>query len=442
MLQKVTKIWMAVLILISCVLLVWNEFGMNRELRIDAHSKLRLWSYDDRESGGKSVASVAKEGDEYILRCEFSRSYRWPFCGFNLGPGPEPITEGYDLSGYQTLELDLVASPKANAVRIFLRNYNPDYADSRDFRTLKVNELHFDPNKEVMPFVTELDKFQVAIWWVNEFSIPPALVERELTNVVNFGFGFSQNADEKLHELRFRSITFRGKWISRSSLQSIIIGTWIFSALVYLFVSFISTQRAIDAVKAEKEELEEINSALELERRELETLATRDSLTGVYNRFGLRGHLHSQSALVKQRKSDLSVIFIDLDNYKDINDDHGHAVGDEVLKSFAGLVEANTRAQDVFCRWGGDEFLLMCDNTALSEAVAIAEKLRTVISEYPWPPGVKVTCSFGVAEMDPDESIGSFIRRADVSLYKAKEAGRNKVVADLEEKRDSSIKLG
>lgn len=414
---------------------------MNRVLRIDAYSGLRLWSYDDRESGGKSVASVSKEGSELVTVCAFNRTYRWPFCGFNLGPGPGELEDGFDLSGYETLELDLTSSAQSNAVRVYLRNYNPDYADKKDFRTLKVNELHFDPNREVLPFVTPLEKFQVAIWWVNEFSIPPSLVDRELNNVVSIGFGISQSADEEIHELRFRSLTFRGKWISRNQLQSLIIGTWIFSGLVYLFASFMFTQRAMGVVKAEKEELEEINSALELERRELETLATRDSLTGVYNRFGLRHHLHSQSTLVKQRQSELSVIFIDLDNYKEVNQETGQHIGDRLLKEFADLVETNTRAQDVFCRWGGDEFLMMCDATPLKKAIAIAEKIRDLINSHEWPESVKLTCSFGVAEMDPEESIGNFIRRADVSLYKAKETGRNKVVADLQEKRDSSLKL-
>ncbi len=430
---------MAVLITISCVLLVWNEFGMNRELRIDASTSLRMWSYDDREFGGESVATVLKVGDELVTTCAFSHVYRWPYCGFNLGPGE--LTEGYDLSGYDTLELDLTSSVQSNAVRVYLRNYNSDYADKKDFRTLKVNELHFDPNREVIPFTTSLDKFQVAIWWVNEFSIPPSLVDRELDNIVSFGFGFSLNAGEDMHELRFRSLTLKGKWIGRHTLQSLIIGTWIVSALIYLFASFMSTQRAIDTAKAEKEELEDINSALELERRELESLATRDSLTGVYNRFGLRHHLHSQSALVKQCQSELSVIFIDIDNYKEVNDGTNHHTGDQVLKEFADLVESNIRAQDIFCRWGGDEFLMMCDGTPLKEAVAIAEKLRGLINNHTWPKSLYLTCSFGVAEMNPEESIGNFIRRADVNLYKAKETGRNRVVADLQEKRDASLKL-
>jgi diguanylate cyclase (GGDEF)-like protein len=123
----------------------------------------------------------------------------------------------------------------------------------------------------------------------------------------------------------------------------------------------------------------------------------------------------------------MSIIFTDIDHFKRINDTHGHAVGDAVLKHFAQMVASMVRSTDRVVRWGGEEFLIVCMNTTGQQAATLAEKLREHMGMQAWPAGLSVTASFGVAEHLPAEDIGEVIERADAGLYAAKRAGRNRV---------------
>jgi diguanylate cyclase (GGDEF)-like protein len=256
-----------------------------------------------------------------------------------------------------------------------------------------------------------------------------------LTHVAVMEIATSDNMLEGDYQFIVRSIEMRGKWISHTLLLSLILGLWALSGLIYLMTSFWQARAAVQAMRLQKNELQEVNAALELERKELKLLATHDPLTGVNNRVGLRNYLYEQVSLVKQHKSLLSVIFMDIDNFKQINDQYGHDDGDKVLKSFADFIVERTRAQDFFCRWGGEEFLLLCPDAGLGSAALIAEKLRELIERQSWPHGQPLTCSFGVAQMQFYEEVSRFLKRADEALYRAKQAGRNRVMtgSDLNE---------
>jgi len=149
-----------------------------------------------------------------------------------------------------------------------------------------------------------------------------------------------------------------------------------------------------------------------------------DPLTKVYNRRGVLEQLRRNAT----GSDDLSVIIIDIDHFKTINDTYGHDVGDTVLKELAELIQQLTRAQDLFARWGGEEFILLCKTVDLDEARRIAEKLRASIGSFPFSTVQHLTCSFGVCA--PDHSEQTFDQRfkaADEALYRAKELGRNRV---------------
>jgi diguanylate cyclase (GGDEF)-like protein len=117
----------------------------------------------------------------------------------------------------------------------------------------------------------------------------------------------------------------------------------------------------------------------------------------------------------------------DIDRFKNVNDVHGHLIGDEVLKELAGLVEKNTRATDVFARWGGEEFVKVLPNTKLKEARALAQSLRELIEKHVFVNDLKLTCSFGVAEFLQGDTQESVMKKADEALYRAKNNGRNRV---------------
>lgn len=166
---------------------------------------------------------------------------------------------------------------------------------------------------------------------------------------------------------------------------------------------------------------------MEREKRELEHQATRDGLTGVYNRSKFSGLLLSEIGRVRRYPDPLSLIMFDVDHFKRINDLFGHAEGDSVLMGITDLVSLNVREQDIFARWGGEEFITLALESDVDGASNLAEKLRRKIETTKFGPIGTVTCSFGVTRFERGDSIESFVKRADSALYLAKKKGRNRV---------------
>ncbi|WP_067981828.1 ABC transporter substrate-binding protein [Neptuniibacter pectenicola] len=157
----------------------------------------------------------------------------------------------------------------------------------------------------------------------------------------------------------------------------------------------------------------------------LKTIAEKDALTGIYSRHKLRSELESFTELAARHNWSLSVIFFDIDNFKQINDSLGHDVGDKVLVRLSKLIAGMSRKTDRFGRWGGEEFLFLMLETDLDKGHRIAEKFRVEICKYKFGLPVDVTCSFGVAQYKRDESIEHWISRADQAMYQAKHEGKN-----------------
>lgn len=159
-------------------------------------------------------------------------------------------------------------------------------------------------------------------------------------------------------------------------------------------------------------------------------LSRQDALTGLRNRAGLMQEIEIRYQVPSLRK-DLCFIFMDVDHFKRINDNRGHQVGDQVLKEVAEILLESIRQADIPARWGGEEFLLMCVNVKPDDAHDLAEKIRANLASHTFCSGLqalKVTASFGVAVVGPDESFQQTFKRVDDALYRAKGAGRNCVM--------------
>ncbi|GHF25734.1 PleD family two-component system response regulator [Kordiimonas sediminis] len=162
-------------------------------------------------------------------------------------------------------------------------------------------------------------------------------------------------------------------------------------------------------------------------------LATTDAVTGLYNRHYLTSHMDTQIASSRQKEKPLAVMMMDIDFFKKVNDQHGHAVGDRVLKEFADRIAKNIRGVDLAARYGGEEFVVMMPDTAMDWASMIAERLRQEVCDNPFDVNasegpLSVTVSIGVAVSHGQYTSAQLIERADKALYEAKETGRNKVV--------------
>ncbi len=165
-------------------------------------------------------------------------------------------------------------------------------------------------------------------------------------------------------------------------------------------------------------------------------LAITDPLTGLYNRRYMEGHVSTLVLQAANRGKEISLIILDIDYFKAVNDTYGHDVGDAVLKELSKRILQNIRGIDLACRFGGEEFVLVMPDTDLSFAFLVAERIRQRIASRPFELGLDtgpldITCSVGVASLEkPDDTPEKILKRADQALYRAKSDGRNRVVAD------------
>lgn len=172
----------------------------------------------------------------------------------------------------------------------------------------------------------------------------------------------------------------------------------------------------------------------ERKRREQEItfLSTHDHLTKVFNRSYLFTQGEQMLAQARISGKPLAMLFFDLDYFKRVNDRHGHAVGDEVLKRTTSAVARCLRDEDVLARYGGEEFVVLMPATGLSEAICIAEKINHAVKNEPMPCMLVMTLSIGVSEKQPHELLDAWIDRTDAAMYAAKKAGRDCfVVSDI-----------
>ncbi|MGF1720677.1 diguanylate cyclase [Vibrio kyushuensis] len=173
---------------------------------------------------------------------------------------------------------------------------------------------------------------------------------------------------------------------------------------------------------------EQTNRAAYEEKLFLE--ATQDSLTKIINRRYFWDIGRKEFALYRNESSSFSVVILDIDHFKQINDQHGHSVGDKALVHFTQICNQGLRDTDIFGRVGGEEFAIILPNTNSEKALAVTNRIRTLLVDNPMgihPNEIKMTVSIGVAVIDNNSSFDSLIEQADIALYQAKESGRNRV---------------
>ena len=156
-------------------------------------------------------------------------------------------------------------------------------------------------------------------------------------------------------------------------------------------------------------------------------LAVTDPLTGCWNRSHMRTYAQMEMARRRRYGEPVSILMIDIDFFKQVNDRHGHLAGDRLLSEFADTVRACLREADQLGRWGGEEFVVLLPSSDAGAAAAIGERIRRAVASTVFSDGLHITVSLGFAESQVNESLADWIGRADVALYAAKETGRNRV---------------
>ncbi|WP_296700301.1 diguanylate cyclase [Thiocapsa sp. UBA6158] len=178
-----------------------------------------------------------------------------------------------------------------------------------------------------------------------------------------------------------------------------------------------------------RDDAETANRALHIANAELRQLASTDALTGAWNRRHFEQTAAAEIARIQRYGEPLSLILFDIDHFKSINDNCGHQMGDQVLAELTQRVRSTLRASDLLARWGGEEFVVMMPHCGETEAMHLAERIRTLVGTRPFGTIGTVTASFGVAQFAPGQTLDAWFKRVDDALYRAKEGGRNRVVA-------------
>jgi diguanylate cyclase (GGDEF)-like protein len=418
---------MASLLLIglTLALLTWHRYGMNKVLSLDPRHGFVYTAQDDSLQGGASSASIEPLERGAALNCTLAKKYQWPFCQAAIVLAKAP--KGIDLTGYDAIALDFsYTGPGPHTVRFYLRNFEPDISNVKQEESLKVNELEF-PVSESGEITVPIKLFRVASWWAVERKTPLMSTDMRIDNVSTVEVSTGSFVEAGKHRIEIKSIRFLGKWISQMQLIMALGGAWFMFGIIWLIVSLQYFRAGYIASRTREAQLQSINQALELETKELAGQARTDSLTGALNREGLRDFLMTQWMGKIPSEPPVSIIFADLDHFKDVNDTHGHAVGDQVLQAFTRLIHGEIRLHDRLVRWGGEEFLILCQDTRDYQGRGLAEKLRTSLIRNTWPAGLAVTASFGVTMHVKGEDFGEMLLRADRALYQAKAGGRNRV---------------
>ena len=197
-----------------------------------------------------------------------------------------------------------------------------------------------------------------------------------------------------------------------------------------------SFSRMLTTIEAQSAEINSFAARLDSAYKELESTNSRlkefsfkDEVTGLYNRRFFSVRLEEEVSRCRRFNHPVSVVLLDLDGYKIINDELGHTAGDETLREVAGILLKHSRGINVICRYGGDEFAVLLVETSKAGARLYADRIRQVLATHPFPHGRHVTASFGVASLpeDVNPATEDLIRAADEALYAAKRAGRNRV---------------
>ena len=414
-----------VLLMVTVIAMFAYQHFLDDILDINLGTYPQVVASADSVDGGTSAISMTRSDTSVVIEYELREGYAYPYVGIKIYLG-DGKSRGLDLSNYDSLFVWLKPRNEGS-VRLYMRGYDSLLYRKNDETSLKFNEIEFTPTREPYPAVFVPQEFRVAGWWVaqNEINVHKARVD--LSNIPLIEIQTGTNAPLGYGGMEINRLRFKGKKISQVDLVTTLVALWFVTFLIILIIRFFdySRERAIN--KKKQEELKKNLRALEIEKSEYEKSSKEDPLTGCLNRAGFSGVLLREQEKLNRTGLPVSFMIFDIDHFKEVNDTYGHLVGDEVLVNLAKLVQSMIRNTDSLVRWGGEEFVILSDETSIQNAAFLAEKLRKAIETTPLITQQQVTCSFGVTEMVPGEDPKSFIARADKALYSSKEGGRNRV---------------
>ena len=402
------------LLLLTASAVIWQDQILLRTTRFtpaNTVSRSHL-VFSDGDADGHTVV---RETGPLAWNCDLRAGNPYPYCGYELFFDQKRGVHGLDLTHIRSLTLIQMYHGKATSFRVFLKNFDPHYSRATDDDTPKYLGVEADatPGKaQRMTFVPE--DFRVADWWLRKYRLAPQFGRLQFDNITSMIIETGSEAPLGPHAFQIRQIEVKTAIMSEAQWYSLLLGLWIMMIVVYLGYRFGNLRRAL----RERRTLE----ALAL--REAQEAANHDHLTKILNR---RGVTERFTDLRKDRReAAVTVILIDVDHFKALNDSYGHDYGDQVLAEIAGVISRNVRGGDLVARWGGEEFVVVCAGIDRRGAQRVSEKIRECIESFDFGACGQITASFGIHwSQASDAELSQLVALADIALYAAKAGGRN-----------------
>lgn len=371
---------------------------------------------DDRTVLGSSAGSVVKTNQGVDFSCQIKKSHlAQPFCELLINvqdlTKQAPFT-GLDLSTFEKIGLWIKHNhPTQPGTRVELRNFNPNYSVTEDEQSLKRNSFEYLEAYVTNPVWLQLNDFSIPQWWNNKHNLTLNHGGTDYSNIYTIVIAPSSSVPEGTYNLTIERIELKGKYVSTTTLYLVLIMLW-GMAIGYVIRRMMPSKL--------------VNMEQPIQSKKTVVFGAMSCpLTGALNRIGLRKCFDQ---LAPTDLQNLSVIFLNIDYLQDIYTNHGQEVAEKVLQQFVSEINGTCRSSDTVARWNAEEFLLICPDTTLAQAVDVADKIRTAIQNANWPNNLTNTCSSGVAQMH-DEDLNDLIARANKALYKAKNSGSNRTAA-------------
>jgi len=380
--------------------------------------------FADHDQGGNSYAYW--ESDQQFI-CDLQGSHLpAKYCGLSIklfDPNQALKTDLYsmlrniDISDYQRILLDANLEGASREIRFFMRS-TPS-TNGRDLSSAKYMFTYFKKQElGKSPAAAGLNQFTIPLWWLDSYYQSRDDFVQDFSIIKEIGIDIPSGSSDGEYIITLNKIEVEGKWISNESVYAIIIAMW-FAYFSAKFISYLLRQRMLFTQSI---------STLEQNVDQLKHTADKDHLTGVLNRRGLLNALDESPVI-----SDNSYLFIfDIDHFKQINDQYGHNNGDAVLCFFARQLSSAIRSQDLFGRWGGEEFVLLSQQHHEADAYSFAERLRKLVNQQDFllsyqgrQINIQLSMSIGLTSIAKGEDFDAALNRADLALYQAKKAGRN-----------------
>lgn len=382
----------------------------------------------DGQNGGQTQAEWIDKNKFHFKCLTVSDGLPAAYCGLSINVGKTPT--GKDYAQYQRLEIQVHYQGDNERLRLRMHNFNPATPAHNNRETLKGLDVTFWATETSKPLVIHNYGWKESderkhnknpfAWYQSE---PPE-------NLLDIGIDLTPPIAAGEHRIQIEYIDLYGKLLSAEAWYLGVALLWLIVNLLLISRHLIVQAQRIRNDSKRLSTLVNYSHDLQQESQHYKWLSHTDQLTGALNRNGFVTAMN-QHAPDGNMQRNTALLIIDLDNFKRINDELGHDAGDKVLREIAQVIQKNIRIADRFVRWGGEEFILLCDETNVQQALLIGEKIRVSVemttTQYN-EDRISVTVSIGIGVTSAEENFDDLFQRTDQALYRAKHMGRNCVV--------------